>query len=104
MKYFDLLHFVQTLTGGKPLLNRFNKIDGFIRIYDGTRYLILFGPEKYDAIYEKVRFLTGQKTGTTYVFLIIMQKSKWIYIVPFTLPLEKTMTFMQCCNPHKVSF
>ena len=34
----------------KPLRIKFNKIDGFIRIYDGTRYLVLFGSEKYDLI------------------------------------------------------
>ena len=32
----------KTLIGAKPLHIRFNKIDGFIRIYDGTRYLTLF--------------------------------------------------------------
>ena len=39
--------------GTKPLRIRFDKIDGFIKIYNGTRYLrylILFGPEGYDAI------------------------------------------------------
>ena len=35
----------KTLTVRKP------KIDGFIRIYDGTRYLTLFVYAKYDAIY-----------------------------------------------------
>ena len=39
------------LIGAKPLRTRFDKINGFIRIYDGTRYLVLFGSEKYDAIY-----------------------------------------------------
>ena len=29
---------------------RSSKIDGFIRIYGGTRYLTLFGSEKYDAV------------------------------------------------------
>ena len=28
----------KTLIGAKPLCIRFSKIDGFIRIYDGTRY------------------------------------------------------------------
>ena len=42
----------KTLIGSKSLRIRFDKIDGFIRIYDGTRYLTLFGSEKYDAIYE----------------------------------------------------
>ena len=31
----------KTLIGTKPLRIRFDKIEGFIRIYDGTRYLVL---------------------------------------------------------------
>ena len=34
---------------------RFYKINGFIRIYDGTRYLTLFGSDKYYAIYNRIR-------------------------------------------------
>ena len=37
---FDIWN--NTLIGPKPLPIRFGKIDGFIRIYDGTRYLALF--------------------------------------------------------------
>ena len=37
----------------KPLRIRFDKIDGFIRIYDGTRCLTLFDTEKYDLPIEK---------------------------------------------------
>ena len=33
------------LIGVKSLLIRFNKIDGFIRVYNVTRYLVLFDPE-----------------------------------------------------------
>ena len=36
----------KTLTGAKQLHIRFDKIDGFIRVYNGTRFLLLFGPEK----------------------------------------------------------
>ena len=42
----------------KPLCIRFDKIDGFIRVYDRTRYLVLFGSEKYDSMYNRVRYLT----------------------------------------------
>ena len=38
------------MIGAKPLRIRFHKADGFIRVYDGTRYLVLFGPENYGAI------------------------------------------------------
>ena len=41
----------------KPLCIRFDKIDGFIRVYDRTRYLVLFGSEKYDSIYNRIRYL-----------------------------------------------
>ena len=39
--------------GSKPFRIRFYKIDTFIRIYDRTRYLILFYSEKYDVIYDR---------------------------------------------------
>ena len=36
----------KTLIGPKLLRNKFDTIDGFIRIYDGTRYLVTAtGPE-----------------------------------------------------------
>ena len=36
----------KSLIGSKTLFIRFNKIDTFVRVYDGTRYLALFGNEK----------------------------------------------------------
>ena len=55
----------KTLIDSKPLHSRFDKIDGLIRIYDGIRYLTMFGSEKYDAKLQK----------------IILQKSKLIIMV-----------------------
>ena len=49
--------------GEKPLRIRFEEIDGFIKIYDGIRYLALFGPEWYDAIYNRIRCLISEKSG-----------------------------------------
>ena len=40
----------KALIGAKLLRIRFDKVDGFIRGYDRTGYLVLFGPEKYDGI------------------------------------------------------
>ena len=40
--------------GSKPLRITFDKVDGVIKIYDGTRYLELFGSRKYNAFYEKI--------------------------------------------------
>ena len=44
-----LIHDISyaTLIDSKLFCIRFDKIDGFIRIYDGTRYLIFFGSGKY---------------------------------------------------------
>ena len=47
---------------------RFDKIDGFIKIYQGTRYVVLLGPEKYDAIYNRIRYPISLKSGITYLF------------------------------------
>ena len=35
--------FCKTLIGAKPMRIRFDKINGFIRVCDGTRYLVLIG-------------------------------------------------------------
>ena len=45
----------RTLIGTKQLHIKFDKIDGFIRVYNGTRYLVLFGSEKYDVLYNRIR-------------------------------------------------
>ena len=63
---YDILY--KTLIGGKPLRSRFDKIDTFIRVYNENRYLILFGDEKYDFIYNRIRYLIGVKSGITDVF------------------------------------
>ena len=56
----------KTLIDSTPLCIRFNKIDEFIRIYDGTRHLTLFGSEKYDVIYSRIRYLISLKSGIIY--------------------------------------
>ena len=53
------------LIDSKSLRVRFDKIDGFIRVYDGTRYLVLFGSEKYDHIHDRIRHLISVKRGIT---------------------------------------
>ena len=42
----------KTFVGAKPFRIMFDKVDGIIKIYDGTRYLELFGSRKYNTIYE----------------------------------------------------
>ena len=56
----------KTLINPKRLRIRFDKIDGFIRMYDGTRYLTLFGYENYAAIYDRMRYFISLKSGITF--------------------------------------
>ena len=44
-----------TLIRPKSLFIKFNKVDEFVRIYDGFRYSVLFGPERCNVIYNRVR-------------------------------------------------
>ena len=46
----------KTLIGTKSLRIIFNKIDGFTKVYYGTRYLVLFTAEKCDFIYNRIRY------------------------------------------------
>ena len=51
----------KSVIGAESLRIRFNKTDGFIRVYDGTKYLVLFGAKIYNFIYNRIRYLTGLK-------------------------------------------
>ena len=80
----------KTLVDVKPLYITFVKIDVFIRVYDGTIYLVLFGSEKYDFIYNRIRYLIEVISVITYV---ISHDTKIKVDSYDSLPLEKTMTF-----------
>ena len=66
----------ETLIGAKTLCIMFNKVDWFIRDYDGTKYLVLFALEKYNAIDDRIKYLIQLKKGITYVFSQNFAKSK----------------------------
>ena len=72
---YDILY--KTSIGTKPLRVRFDKINGFIRFYDGIIYLTLFGSEKYDAIYNRIRYLISLKSSSiTYILFHYVAKIK----------------------------
>ena len=82
------------MIGAKPLRIRFDKADGFIRVYDGTKHVVLLKPEKYNAVFNRVRYLIGIKNSISYVISYYYTK---ISVASFdSLPLEKNLTF------HKV--
>ena len=85
---YDISH--KTFIGAKPWRIRFNKVDGFIRVHDGTRYSVIFGPEKHDAIYKRTGYLKSQESCITYV---ISHNYARIKIDLYdSLPLEKRST------------
>ena len=80
----------KTLISSKTLPISFDKTDVIIRIYHGTRYLALFRTKKYDAIYDKIRYLVSIKSGITYFI------SHWLAKINVDsydyLPRGKTLT------------
>ena len=80
----------KNLIGPKPLGIRFDKIDGFIRIYDRTTYLVLVGPEKYDASCNRIRYLMSLKSPIIYISSHYFSKIK---VDSYdSLPIEKILT------------
>ena len=55
IKSHILFDLNETLIHAKHLHITFDQVGGFIRGYDGSTYLILFYPEKYDSIFDRIR-------------------------------------------------
>ena len=55
---------------------RFDKIDGMIRIYEGTRDLTLFSTKKNDAVYDRIRYLISLESSIKYIFSLYFAKTK----------------------------
>ena len=68
----------KTLIGPRPLRIRFDKIDGFIRIFDGNTYLVLLCPERYDALYDRTRYFVSLKSGIIVVSSHYYAKIIWV--------------------------
>ena len=47
----------------KPSRIWFNKVDKFIKMYDGIRYLVMYDYNRYNAIYYMIRYLISEKSG-----------------------------------------
>ena len=90
----------KTSNGAKHLRIRFDKIDGFIKIYNAIRYLVLHGPEKYDSIYNRIRYFIGPKSGITYIFSRYFPRIK---VNSYdSLPIEKILTLHNVIIPIKL--
>ena len=75
----------------KPLRTRFDEVYGVIKIYDGTRYLELFGSWFYHRIYDRINYLIGENSSYKYAINLNFAR---IRIDSYnSLPIEKTLTF-----------
>ena len=91
MFWFMTLH-IKLWFGAKTLHIRFDKVDGIIRIYDAARYLVLFGPEKYNAIYSRTRYLICLTYVVSHMFFSHIYAKIKLDFYDF-LPIEKTLSF-----------
>ena len=67
--------------GIKPLHIWFEKIDGFIKIYDGIRYSVLFTPKRYNAIYDRLIIIQVKKVVLPIELIIYVQELELIYVI-----------------------
>ena len=75
---------------------RFDNVKVFIRVYNGTRYLILYGPGKKDAIYKKNNYLISQKKGVKCAFYFNCARIK--IALCDSLPIERILTLFNVMN------
>ena len=54
---YEVLH--KTFIFAESLCIIFDKVNVFIRDYGETKYLVLFETEKYDAIFQRIRYFIG---------------------------------------------
>ena len=79
----------KTSYGAKPLRIVFDKVVGYIRKYDKTRYLAIFhSNEKHERIFDRIRYLIMFKSNISDIYLIYSE----IETNSDNLPLEKIIS------------
>ena len=71
----------ETFMDPKPLLIRFDETDGFIKVYDRIRYLVLRDYERYNVICDRIKYCISEKVVLYIVLIITLQESKLIHII-----------------------
>ena len=70
-------------TDAKPLRIRYDKIDGFIKIHNKIRYLVLF--DWCDKVYDRIKHLISENVVLQIVLIIILQESELIHMILYQL-------------------
>ena len=63
--FFDVLYKIFIVA--KPLCVVLDGVDRFNKGYSEIKYSVLLGSEKYDAIFERIRYLIELKSEISYV-------------------------------------
>ena len=99
-KYENISIYVisyEIFIGSRSLHVMFDDIDGFIKICDGIRYLVLFHYGWVDKICDRIKHLISEKSGITDS---INRNFERIRIDSSnSLPI-KNIDFLQCYNTH----
>ena len=94
-KYENILIYhisCKTSTGANPLRVRFSKTDGFIKIHDRIRYLVLSDYGWFNKSCDRIKYLISEKSGITDS---INHNFGRIRIDSYnSLPIEKILTFL----------
>ena len=64
--------------GSKPLRIWFDKIEGFVKIYDGIRYLVILGHSWFDEICHINKYLMSEKIVLQIALIVMLQESRLI--------------------------
>ena len=97
------LSLYKTLIGPEPMRIRFDKTVRFIRFFDGFKYLVLLCPEKYDAIYNRIRYLISLKSGITIMFSLLCENRSgflWFFTYIKKIDLCCNTQYTKCYNTH----
>ena len=81
----------KSFVAAKPLRVSFDKIDKYFKIKNGTRYLVLFGPEIYGEIYDWIESILSEESDISYIISHNFAKIK-VHSYDSLSP-EKAMTF-----------
>ena len=80
-----LIHEIscKSSTDAKPLRIRYDKINGFIKIHNKIRYLVLF--DWCDKVYDRIKHLISETVVLQIVLIIILQESELIHMILYQL-------------------
>ena len=106
-KYENILVYdISYKTSAKPFRIRYDEIDGFIKIYTATRYLVLLDRGWFDGICDRIKYVMSEKISITdsinhNLGRIKIYSHKSLHaekILTFQMPLSQLCRNIDHCN------